>query len=50
MFKSQKGKNLTAVFFTVNVMMNHQYEDFFLLEVLSFALSVSELLLQKEKK
>lgn len=51
MFKSQKGKNLAAVVFKVNVIMNHQCKDFFfLLEFLSFALSVSQLLLQQKKK
>lgn len=51
MFKSQKGKNLAAVVFKVNVIMNHQCKDiFFLLEFLSFVLSVSQLLLQQKKK
>lgn len=52
MFESQKGKNLAAVIFKVNVIMNHQCEGlgfffffFFLFDFLSFALSVSGQLL-----
>lgn len=53
MFESQKGKNLAAVIFKVNVIMNHQCEGlgffffFFLFDFLSFALSVSGQLLRE---